>query len=107
MLVRTPLMETEQNGSICIHDLTKIVMARARLWLAEERLVPFEAPGNVADTNDSPCAFHDISAVDQRDRDKPRRALLARSNITHRTSNISFFGFIDRLDGFWLQYFPK
>ena len=26
-------------------DLTKVVMARSRLRLAEERLIPFEAPG--------------------------------------------------------------
>jgi hypothetical protein len=34
--VRAPLVEAEQNGSIGIQDLTKIVMARSRLWLAKE-----------------------------------------------------------------------
>jgi hypothetical protein len=29
--------------------------------LAEERLVPFEAAGNVAYAEDRPCAFHRIS----------------------------------------------
>ena len=29
MVVRAPLMEAEQNGSIRIHDLTKVVMARS------------------------------------------------------------------------------
>jgi hypothetical protein len=61
MLVRVPLVEAEQNGSIRIQDLTKIVMARARFGLAEKRLVPFEAAGHVAYTNDRPCPFHRIS----------------------------------------------
>jgi len=38
-------------------------MARRRLGLAEERLVPFEATGNVADADDRPRAFHRSSAV--------------------------------------------
>ncbi len=36
MLVRAPLVEAEQDGSIRIQDLTKVVMARRRLGLAEE-----------------------------------------------------------------------
>src|SRR5206468_10927501 len=63
MPVRAPLVEAEQDGSICIQDLTKVVMARRHLGLAEERLVPFEATGNVADADDRPCAFHRSSAV--------------------------------------------
>ena len=61
--MRAPLVDAEQDGSIRITDLTKIVMARGRLWLAEERLVPFEATGNIAYTDDRPRAFHRISAV--------------------------------------------
>ena len=61
--MRAPLVEAEQDGSICIQDLTKVVMARRRLGLAEERLVPFEAAGNIAYTDDRPCAFHRISVV--------------------------------------------
>ena len=61
MLVRAPLVEAEQDGSIRIQDLTKVVMGRRRLGLAEERLIPFEAAGNVAYTDDCPCAFHCIS----------------------------------------------
>src|ERR1043166_9105260 len=63
MRVRTPLVEAEQDGSIRIQNLTKVVMARRRLGLAEERLVPFEATGNVADADDCPRAFHRSSAV--------------------------------------------
>jgi len=63
MLVRAPLVEAEQDGSIRIQDLTKVVMARRRLGLAEERLVPLEAAGHVAYADDRPCAFHRISAV--------------------------------------------
>jgi hypothetical protein len=60
MLVRAPPVEAEQDGSIRIQDLTKVVMARRRLGLAEERLVPSETAGNVAYADDRPCAFHRI-----------------------------------------------
>ena len=63
MVVRAPLVEAEQDSSIRIQDLTKVVMARRRLGLAKERLVPFEAARNVAYADDRPCAFHRISAV--------------------------------------------
>src|SRR5882762_6288348 len=63
MLVRAPPVEAKQDGSVRIQDLTKVVMARSRLGLAEERLVPFEAVANVAYADDRPCAFHCISAV--------------------------------------------
>jgi hypothetical protein len=63
MLVRAPTVEAEQDGSIRILDLTKVVMARRRLGLAKERLVPFEPARDVAHANDRPCAFHRISAV--------------------------------------------
>ena len=61
--MRAPLVKAEQDGSIRIQDLTKVVMARRRLGLAKERLVPFEAARNVAYGDDRPCAFHRISAV--------------------------------------------
>ena len=53
--MRAPLVEAEQHGSIRIQDLTKVVMARRRLGLAEERLVPFEAARNVTYADDRPC----------------------------------------------------
>ena len=61
--MRAPLVEAEQEGSIRIQDLTKVVMARRRLGLAKERLVPFEAARDVAYANDRPRTFHRISAV--------------------------------------------
>jgi hypothetical protein len=63
MLVSAPLVEAKQDGSIRIQDLTKVVMARKRLGLAKERLVPFEAARDVPYANDRPCAFHRICAV--------------------------------------------
>jgi hypothetical protein len=63
MLVRAPLVEAEQDGSIRIQDLTEVVMARRRLGLAKERLVPFEAARDVSYADDRPCAFHRISAI--------------------------------------------
>jgi len=47
MLVRAPLVEAEQDGSIRIQDLSEVVMGRSRLRLAKERLVPFEAARDV------------------------------------------------------------
>jgi hypothetical protein len=58
-------VEAEQHGSIRIEDLTKVVMARRRLGLTEERLVPFEAARNVANADDRPDPFHRISAFDR------------------------------------------
>jgi hypothetical protein len=55
---RDPLMETQQDGSIRIIDLTKVVMDRSRFGLPKERLVPFEAAWNVSDADDRPCALH-------------------------------------------------
>ena len=63
MLVRAPLVEAEQDSSIRIEDLTKVVMGRSCLGLAEERLVPFEATRHIAYADDRPGAFHDISPV--------------------------------------------
>jgi hypothetical protein len=63
MLVSAPLVEAEQDGSIRIEELTKVVMARRCLRLAKERLVPLEAARDVAYANDRPSAFHRISAV--------------------------------------------
>src|SRR5262249_40210964 len=64
MLVRAPLVKAEQDSSIRIEDLTKVGMARLCLGLAEERLVPFEATRHITYTDDRPCPFHGISAVD-------------------------------------------
>jgi len=55
--VRAPLVKAEQHGSIRIQDLTKVVMARRRLGLAKERLVPFEAARNVSYADDRPLRF--------------------------------------------------
>src|SRR3984893_3668037 len=63
MLVRAPLVQTEQDSSVRIEDLTKVVMAGSCLGLAEERLVPFEASRHIAYADDRPGAFHDISPV--------------------------------------------
>jgi hypothetical protein len=56
-------MKTEQDSSIRVEDLPEVVMGGSRLRLAEERLVPLQATGNVADANDRPRSFHRSSAV--------------------------------------------
>jgi hypothetical protein len=63
MLVRTPLVQAEQDGSIRIEDLSKVVVAGTGFWQAEEKLVPFEAARNVTYADDCPSAFHSILAV--------------------------------------------
>ena len=62
MLVRTPLVEAEQDRCIRIQDLTEVVVTWRRLGLAEERLVPSEAGGDIAYANDRPCTFHRMNA---------------------------------------------
>src|ERR1051325_9494674 len=58
MLVHTPLVEAEQYGAIGIQDLTKMVMGRGCVGLAEKGLVPFEAARNIGDADNCPCPFH-------------------------------------------------
>src|SRR5262245_21288951 len=58
MPMLTPLVETEQDGSIRIQDLTKVLMSRRCRRLAKERLVPLEAAWHVADADDCPSPFH-------------------------------------------------
>jgi hypothetical protein len=69
--MRAPPVQAKQDRSIGIQDLTKVVMARSRLGLAEKRLVPFEASWNVSYPDDCPCALHRISTVRLTGRDKP------------------------------------
>ena len=63
MLVRAPLVKTQQHGSIRVVDLTPVVMTRRRFGLPKEGLVPFEAAWNVSDADDRPYAFHCVSGV--------------------------------------------
>src|SRR2546430_3386170 len=67
MLMGAPPMEAQQDCSIHILDLTKVVMARRRRGLTKERLVPSEAGRDVAYTNDRPMTFRtmgdDIAAL--------------------------------------------
>ena len=63
MLVRTPLVEAEQHGSIRIEDLSPVIMAWSSLGLTEKRLIPLEATGNIAHADDRPCSFHAFGSV--------------------------------------------
>src|ERR1700728_3005166 len=58
MLVRTPLVETQQHGSVRVADLSPVAMSRSRFGLSKERLVPFETERNVSDADDCPYALH-------------------------------------------------
>jgi hypothetical protein len=63
MLVRAPPVEAEKDSSIRIEDLTKVIMDRSCLGLAEERLVPLAAGRHIAYADDRPRTFHDTSPV--------------------------------------------
>lgn len=54
----TLLVETEQDRSIRVDDLSEVVVGRSRVRQAKERLVPPKAPGHVSYANDGPRALH-------------------------------------------------
>jgi hypothetical protein len=58
MIMRTPLVKAEQDRSIRVEDLTEKLMGGSRLRYAKQRLVPLEAAGDIANTNDRPRAPH-------------------------------------------------
>jgi hypothetical protein len=58
MLVISPPVKTEQNGSIRIQNLAEVVVRRLGFRLTEKRSIPIEAARDISDTNDCPCAFH-------------------------------------------------
>src|SRR4030095_7785556 len=61
MIVGTPLVKTEQDSSIRIEDLPKVLVVGRRSRLTEQRLVPLEAARHVAYANDRPRALHCVS----------------------------------------------
>src|SRR5262245_30141051 len=61
MLVGAPLMEAEQDSSIRIEDLPKVVMGRKASRLTEQRLVPSEAGRHVAYPYNRPRSLHRAS----------------------------------------------
>src|SRR6516164_5903446 len=58
MLVGAPLVEAEQDRSVCIEDLCKVVMGRNGRRLTEQRLIPLEAAWHIGCPNDGPRALH-------------------------------------------------
>ena len=63
MLMGTPLVEAEQDSSIRIDDLPKVVMGGERLRLTEQSLVPFEAVRHIAYSDDRPRALHGVPSA--------------------------------------------
>lgn len=49
MLVRAPLVQTEQHRDVGIADHSEVVVRRGRERLAEQRLVPAAARDDIAD----------------------------------------------------------
>ena len=66
MLVRSPPMEAEQDGTVRVHKLTKVIVRRRRLDLAEERLVPANTARYVTYADDFLSAFHRIPVLEER-----------------------------------------
>src|SRR5262249_26447540 len=58
VLVRTPLVQADQDGSILIQDLPPVLVGRSGLGLAKKRLVPFETTANVTYADDRPSPYH-------------------------------------------------
>ena len=57
VFVGAPFVETEQDSSVRVEELTKFVVGRCRLRLAEERLVPLEARADVVHPDDVQVRF--------------------------------------------------
>jgi hypothetical protein len=70
MIMRCPLVKAEQDGSLSIQDLAKVIMFWLRLGLAEKRLVPSEAGGNVPYADDRPNAFHVFAVIIEQELDE-------------------------------------
>lgn len=81
MLVRTPCMQTQQDRSIGVDDLPKIVVRRSRLRQAKQRLVPPEALRYVHYADDGPRALHGLLC-------KPNTAPRAMFNRVARTAQL-------------------
>jgi hypothetical protein len=61
MPVGAPLVEAEQDSSVRVEDLPKIIMRRKGGRLTEQRLVPAEAFRHVGYPYDRPGALHLVS----------------------------------------------
>jgi hypothetical protein len=63
MIVGAPFVETEQDSSISVEDLTPFIVGRSRLRQAKQRLVPLVTPGNVCHADYRPYAFHGFLSI--------------------------------------------
>ena len=59
----SPRVKAEQDRSICVEDLTEVVMSGSRFRQTKQRLVPLEAASHIPNTNDRPRAPHKIRAA--------------------------------------------
>jgi len=53
-----PLVKAQQDSSVGIQDLAKMIMGGNRRRLIEQRLIPCEAVMNIGYANDRPGALH-------------------------------------------------
>jgi hypothetical protein len=80
MLMGTPLVEAEQDSSIRIDDLPKVVMGGERLRLTEQHLVPFEAVQHIACRDDRPRALMRSLLLPNETQDQRPRARVKRDS---------------------------
>jgi hypothetical protein len=92
MLVGTPLVKAEQDCSIRIEDLTKVVMGGFCLRQAKQRLVPLAAARHIVDANDRPHAPHGALPAAQRFLRSNTYALESRPiyGFLHKTGPLRF-----------------
>src|SRR5262245_42362575 len=96
MVFDAPLVKAEQHSSIRVEKLTKVGMLWRSCCLAEQRLVPPEAPGHILHPDDRPRAFHCILRRPNRyfhriTVDLTRVVIVGRSSTTSPSANQAFF----------------
>ena len=60
VIMGTPLVEAQQDGSILVADLSPVFMSRSSSRPAKERLVPMATARYVCHSDNCPCALHGV-----------------------------------------------
>src|ERR1041385_3986738 len=68
MFVGAPLVKTEQDRSVRVDDLPKVIMSGSRPGQPKQPLIPFETPKHIANPNYRPDAFHASPRAAERSR---------------------------------------
>ena len=60
MLVRTPLVQAQQDRSVIVDELPEVMVRGQPRRLTKERLIPLEAVSDISNPNDGPRTLHQI-----------------------------------------------